>query len=190
MDAAGVPDYLARGFPSGHATVALALGLSFVLVAAPTKQRPIVAVGAALYAAGMGAALVFNAWHLPSDVGGGFCMATAWAAAAAQLVGAHSGAASRGGWSSARSCSSRSPRQSRCSVRPGLSFTMTSHGRLLEAAIGIAATAAACCAAFAYVIAERSASATRSWSSRASRAWNGSAIVRALQSSLTGASPR
>jgi hypothetical protein len=47
-------------------------------------------------------------------------------------------------------------------LRPGLSFTITSHGRLLEAAIGIAATAAACCAAFVYAIAARSASATRS----------------------------
>ena len=35
----------------------------------------------------------------------------------------------------------------------------------------------------------RSASTTRSWSARSSRAWNGSAIVRALQSSLTGNIP-
>ena len=35
----------------------------------------------------------------------------------------------------------------------------------------------------------RSASTTRSWSSRSSRAWNGIAIVRALQSSLTGSMP-
>src|SRR5262249_41657403 len=34
--------------------------------------------------------------------------------------------------------------------------------------------------------AARSASATRSWSSRSSRVWNGIAIVRAEQSSLTG----
>ncbi len=40
-----------------------------------------------------------------------------------------------------------------------------------------------------HAIALRSASATRSWSSRSSRAWNGSAIVRALQSSLTGQHP-
>src|SRR5205823_2711218 len=37
--------------------------------------------------------------------------------------------------------------------------------------------------------AERNASATRSWSSRARRAWNGIAIVRSLASSLTGQSP-
>ena len=39
------------------------------------------------------------------------------------------------------------------------------------------------------MIAPRSASTTRSWSARSSRAWNGSAIVRALQSSLTGSIP-
>ena len=37
--------------------------------------------------------------------------------------------------------------------------------------------------------AARSVSTTRSWSSRSRRAWNGIAIVRALQSSLTGQSP-
>jgi membrane-associated phospholipid phosphatase len=157
----GVPDYLAHGFPSGHSTVALALGLSFVL-AAPARQRRIAAVGAALYAAGMGAALVFNAWHLPSDVGGGFCVATAWAAASAQLV--------------TRPLQRGVPVRlvviavvvvavsalAALHLRPGLSFTLTSHGRLFEAALGIMITAAACCAAFAYAIAVRSASATRS----------------------------
>ena len=157
----GVPDYLANGFPSGHSTVALALGLSYVLLTPAPRRR--FAVGAALvYAAGMGAALVFNAWHLPSDVGGGFCVATAWAAGAALLV---------------RRPVERGIPESLLGVaavlvalagvaavhlRPGLSFTVTSHGRLLEAALGIAATAAVCAVAFAYAIAERSAAATRS----------------------------
>ena len=35
----------------------------------------------------------------------------------------------------------------------------------------------------------RSASTTRSWSARSRRAWNGSAIVRLEQSSLTGSIP-
>ena len=157
----GVPDYLANGFPSGHSTVALALGLAFVL-AAPVRQRSIAAIGAALYAAGMGAALVFNAWHLPSAVGGGFCVATAWAAASAQLV--------------RRPLERGVPTRlvgvavvlvalaalAAVHLRPGLSFTVTSHGRLFEAAVGIVVTAAACCAAFAYAIAERKASTTRS----------------------------
>jgi membrane-associated phospholipid phosphatase len=157
----GVPDYLAHGFPSGHATVALALGLSFILAAA-TKQRTFAAVGAALYAAGMGVALVFNAWHLPSDVGGGFCMATAWAAGAAQIVRRPLERGVPGRLIVAAVVLVAAAALGALHLRPGLSFTVTSHGRLLEAAIGIAVTAAACCAAYAYAIAERSASATRS----------------------------
>ena len=84
---AGVPEHMSRGFPSGHSTVALALGLSFVLVT-PDGRKSAVAAAAALYAALMGATLVFYAWHLPSDVGGGFCVATAWAAGTAQLASA------------------------------------------------------------------------------------------------------
>jgi hypothetical protein len=158
---AGVPDYLSHGFPSGHSTVALALGLSFVL-ATPARQRRVASIGAALYAAGMGAALVFNAWHLPSDVGGGFCMATAWAAGAAQLV---KGPLRRGiplPLVAAAAVLVALAALGALHLRPGLSFTITSHRRLVEAAIGIALTAAACSAAFYYAIADRSASATRS----------------------------
>jgi membrane-associated phospholipid phosphatase len=157
----GVPDYLAHGFPSGHSTVALALGLSFVL-AAPVGQRSLAATGAALYAAGMGAALVFNAWHLPSDVGGGFCIATAWAAAAAQLVRRPLDRGVPGRLVGVAVVLVALAALAALDLRPGLSFTLTSHGRLLEAAVGIAITAGVCCAAFAYASAERKASATRS----------------------------
>ena len=158
---ADVPDYLSHGFPSGHSTVALALGLCFVL-AAPVRQRTIAATGAALYAAGMGVALVFNAWHLPSDVGGGFCVATAWAAGAAQLVSRPLDRAVPGKLVAAALVLVVVAALGAWHVRPGLSFTVTSHRRLLEAAIGIALTAIVCSAAFAYAIADRSASATRS----------------------------
>ena len=157
----GVPDYLSHGFPSGHSTVALALGLSLVLLS-PPPMRTWAIVVAATYAAAMGAALVFNAWHLPSDVGGGFCVATAWAALAAQLV-------------------RRPPERGvpwlllalagvlvtvagalAIYLQPGLDFSVTSsHVRLVEAAAGIAVVAAVCAVAFAYAIAARSASATR-----------------------------
>ena len=158
----GVPHELAQGFPSGHSTVALALGLSFVLVA-PVRQRTIAAAGAAIYAAIMGAGLVFNAWHLPSDVGGGFCMATAWAAGAAQLVKRPLDRAIPGWLVAAAIILVVLAALAAWHLRPGLSFTViTSHRRLLEDAIGIALTAVACCAAFAYAIADRSASATRS----------------------------
>jgi len=158
---ADVPNYLSHGFPSGHSTVALALGLSYVL-AAPARQRTIAAAVAALYGAGMGLALVFNAWHLPSDVGGGFCMATAWAAGAAQLVNRPLDRAVPGKLVAVAVVVVVLAAVAAWHLRPGLSFTVTSHRRLLEAAIGIALTAVACCAAFAYAIADRSASATRS----------------------------
>lgn len=157
----GVPNYLANGFPSGHSTVALALGLSFVL-AAPVRQRSIAAIGAALYAAGMGAALVFNAWHLPSDVGGGFCVATAWAAASAQLVRRPLERGVPGRLVGVAVVLVALAALAALHLRPGLSFTVTSHGRLFEAAVGIVVTAGVCCAAFAYAIAERKASTTRS----------------------------
>jgi len=158
----GVPNALAQGFPSGHSTVALALGLSFVLVA-PVRQRTFAAAGAAIYAAVMGAGLVFNAWHLPSDVGGGFCVATAWAAGAAQLVKRPLDRAIPGWLVAAAVVLVVLAALAAWHLRPGLSFTViTSHRRVLEDAIGIALTAVACCAAFAYAIADRSASATRS----------------------------
>jgi membrane-associated phospholipid phosphatase len=157
----GVPDYLSRGFPSGHATVALSVGLALTL-ATPPRHRLFAAGLAAVYAATMGTALVFNAWHLPSDVGGGFCVALAWAAIAARLsprpaergiplvlLGGAAVATAGAGLAAYH-------------LRPGLSFSATGHGRLLEAAIGIALAAVVCSAAFAYAITARSDSATRS----------------------------
>ena len=156
----GVPDQLARGFPSGHSTVALALGLSFVLVT-PAGRRRVVAAAAALYSAGIGVALVFYAWHFPSDVGGGFCVATAWAAGAAQLA--------------RRPLAREIPvplvvvtlvlvvaaALAALGLRPGLNFPPTSAGRLFAAALGIALTSAACCAAFAYATAQSDRSASK-----------------------------
>ena len=157
----GVPDYLGHGFPSGHSTLALSLGLSYVLLT-PRRRRAFAVVAALVYAAAMGVALVFNAWHLPSDVGGGFCVATAWAAAAAQLVRRPVERGIPVPLLAAAAVLVALAGVAAVHLRPGLSFTVTSHGRLLEAALGIAVTAAICCVAFAYAIAERSAAATRS----------------------------
>ncbi len=156
----GVPTYLAHGFPSGHSTVALALGLSLVLLS-PGRMRPWAIGLAALYAAAMGAALVFNAWHLPSDVGGGFCVATAWAALGAQLVRRPADEAVPWRWLLVAAVLVAAAAAAAIHLRPGLDFSVTSHLRLVEAAVGIAIAAAACTAAFAYAIAARSASATR-----------------------------
>jgi membrane-associated phospholipid phosphatase len=72
-------------WPSGHATAAAALVLCAVLVA-PSRARPVVAVLGALFAAGVGCALLIRAWHMPSDVLGGYLMAALWAALAVAAV--------------------------------------------------------------------------------------------------------
>jgi len=66
-------------WPSGHSTAALALAFSVILVA-PPRLRPIVSVLALAFAAAVGASLAILAWHMPSDVIGGYLVATFWAA--------------------------------------------------------------------------------------------------------------
>ena len=68
-------------WPSGHATAAAALALCAVLVA-PSRRRPLVALLAAAFTLTVGVALLIGAWHLPSDVLGGYLMAVLWMALA------------------------------------------------------------------------------------------------------------
>jgi membrane-associated phospholipid phosphatase len=142
-------------FPSGHATVALAVGLSLTMVV-PRNVRVVTAVMGGAYAFAIGSALVITGAHLPSDVSGGFCVATAWAAAAALLV--------------------RRPADTRLPMRlfaglallvvvtstavfllhPGIAVRAQLHPRLVEALVGIGAIAVVCVAAFTTAIAKRS----------------------------------
>jgi membrane-associated phospholipid phosphatase len=145
----GVTARMTAGFPSGHSTVALALGLSFVLVT-PDRRRLVAATAAALYAALMGATLVFYSWHFPSDVGGGFCIATAWAAGAALFARGPLERGIPGRLVTAAIALVLLAASAALYLRPGLDFTITSPGRLWTAAAGIALFAAGCCAAFAY----------------------------------------
>ncbi len=64
-------------WPSGHATAALALALCAVLVA-PRRLRPAAVVLGALFASAVAYAILIQAWHFPSDVLGGFLVATTW----------------------------------------------------------------------------------------------------------------
>jgi membrane-associated phospholipid phosphatase len=66
----------AVSFPSGHATASMSLAFAAVLVA-PAAWRPLVAVGGALFALGVSESVMLLAWHFPSDVVGGFLVATA-----------------------------------------------------------------------------------------------------------------
>jgi membrane-associated phospholipid phosphatase len=71
----------AASWPSGHATAALALVYAALLVA-PSRMRPLVACIGAVFVLAIGCALLILAWHMPSDVLGGYLTATLWAALA------------------------------------------------------------------------------------------------------------
>ena len=72
-------------FPSGHATAAMALALAGVF-AAPRRARLPAAVVGSLLALGVGASAVVIGWHFPSDVLGGYLLATGWAFLLAALL--------------------------------------------------------------------------------------------------------
>jgi membrane-associated phospholipid phosphatase len=67
----------ASSYPSGHSTAAGVLAMSAVLVAAP-RWRPAIAAFAAAFMLAIGAALLIRAWHMPSDVLGGWLLSLMW----------------------------------------------------------------------------------------------------------------
>jgi membrane-associated phospholipid phosphatase len=68
-------------WPSGHATAAMSLVLSCVLVA-PAHLRALVTWVGGAFAVAVGCALLITAQHMPSDVLGGYLMAAFWTALA------------------------------------------------------------------------------------------------------------
>ena len=72
-------------WPSGHATAALGLALCAVLVA-PARLRPAVAFLGALFAAAVAYSILILAWHFPSDVLGGYFVATTWVLGAVAVL--------------------------------------------------------------------------------------------------------
>ena len=68
-------------WPSGHSTAAAALVLAAVLVA-PVRVRALVSSIGVVFALAVGCALLILAWHMPSDVLGGYLVAAFWAALA------------------------------------------------------------------------------------------------------------
>jgi membrane-associated phospholipid phosphatase len=67
-----------NSWPSGHATAAMSLALSAVLVS-PARARPWVASLGAVFAVAVSYSFLTLGWHFPSDVAGGFLVATVWA---------------------------------------------------------------------------------------------------------------
>lgn len=89
----------AASWPSGHATAATALALCAVLVV-PLRLRPTVTVLGAMFVVGVGVSLLVLAWHLPSDVLGGYLVGTLWVAlavAALRVADARSASRTLGG---------------------------------------------------------------------------------------------
>jgi membrane-associated phospholipid phosphatase len=64
-------------WPSGHATAAMSLALTGVL-AAPRRLRPAAAAAGATFAVAVCYSFLTLGWHYPSDVFGGFLVATVW----------------------------------------------------------------------------------------------------------------
>jgi membrane-associated phospholipid phosphatase len=71
----------AASWPSGHATAAMTLALCALLVA-PHRLRPTVAVLGSAFAIAIGLSLLILAWHMPSDVLGGYLLAALFASIA------------------------------------------------------------------------------------------------------------
>jgi membrane-associated phospholipid phosphatase len=71
----------AASWPSGHATAALTVVLCTVLVV-PQRLRVLAATLGGAYALAVGCSLLILAWHMPSDVLGGYLVATLWMALA------------------------------------------------------------------------------------------------------------
>ncbi len=75
-------------WPSGHSAAALALVLCAVLVAPPRWRTAVAALGAG-FAVAVGCSLLILAWHMPSDVFGGYLVAALWMALAVAALRTH-----------------------------------------------------------------------------------------------------
>ena len=77
----------AASWPSGHATASMTLGLCAVL-ASPPVARPTVAAIGALFAISVSYSILALGWHFPSDVIGGFFVASMWTLVAVAIIAA------------------------------------------------------------------------------------------------------
>jgi membrane-associated phospholipid phosphatase len=69
---------LHASWPSGHATAAMALALAMV-ISVPARLRSVVAAGMAAFTVAVVYSFLELGWHYPSDVLGGFEVASTWA---------------------------------------------------------------------------------------------------------------
>jgi membrane-associated phospholipid phosphatase len=64
-------------YPSGHGTAAMAISLA-VLMVVPRSYRPLVAALGAAFTLAVSFSVLILQWHFPSDVVGGYLVATTW----------------------------------------------------------------------------------------------------------------
>jgi undecaprenyl-diphosphatase len=84
-------------FPSGHAARSATVVAAAVVIAWPTRYRWLAVGLGSVFTATLGTALVYEDWHLPSDVLGGWCLGVACVAAGrAALYGPLSTGRARG----------------------------------------------------------------------------------------------
>jgi membrane-associated phospholipid phosphatase len=83
----GVAPVAPASWPSGHATAAMALALSMILVV-PGRWRPLAAGLGAVFAVAVSYSFLTLGWHYPSDVFGGFLVAGIWGALALAALSA------------------------------------------------------------------------------------------------------
>jgi membrane-associated phospholipid phosphatase len=74
-----------QSWPSGHATASMTLALCLVAVV-PSRLRPVAAALGGTFVLAIVYSLLVLAWHFPSDVLGGFCVAAAWTLAGLAAV--------------------------------------------------------------------------------------------------------
>jgi undecaprenyl-diphosphatase len=86
-----------ESFPSGTAAWTLAASAVFVLLLDSRRARWLAAAGGALLVAVSAAVVVWEQWHYPSDVVGGWCLAGGWVGAAWLAIGRPRSSERKGG---------------------------------------------------------------------------------------------
>jgi membrane-associated phospholipid phosphatase len=74
-------------FPSGHATLSMAVAAGVVAVLAPGRWRWVAGVLGTLLVLAVGVAVIADSGHWPSDVVAGWCLAFGWVAVLSVLFG-------------------------------------------------------------------------------------------------------
>src|SRR3954466_14325688 len=64
-------------YPSGHATAAMTLAVALMIIV-PRAYRPLIAALGAIFTVAVSFSVLILHWHFPSDIVGGYLVATAW----------------------------------------------------------------------------------------------------------------